>query len=43
MTAYYLHLGEFSQFVLKDLDRQIETLDLEASQPLLPQAVSQAS
>jgi hypothetical protein len=43
MTAYYLHLGDFSQFVLKDLDRQIETLDLEASQATLPQPISQAS
>jgi radical SAM superfamily enzyme YgiQ (UPF0313 family) len=40
MMAYYLHLGEFSQVVLKDVDRQIETLDLEASQRPFPQAVS---
>jgi hypothetical protein len=40
MIAYYLHLGEFSQFVLKDVDRQIEALDLEASQGTLSQAVS---
>jgi hypothetical protein len=40
MIAYYLHLGDFAQFVIKDLDRQIETLDLEASQAPLPQAVA---
>jgi radical SAM superfamily enzyme YgiQ (UPF0313 family) len=39
MIAYYLHLGEFSQFVLKDLDRQIDTLDLEASQRPYSRAV----
>ena len=43
MIAYYLHLGDFSQFVLKDLDRQIDALDLEASQTALPQTISQAS
>ena len=32
MIAYYLHLGEFAKFVIKDLDRQIATLDLEPSQ-----------
>jgi hypothetical protein len=42
MIAYYLHLGDFSQFVLKDLDRQIEALDLETSPTPLPQVVSQA-
>jgi radical SAM superfamily enzyme YgiQ (UPF0313 family) len=31
MIAYYLHLGEFAQFVIKDIDRQIEELDIEAS------------
>ena len=40
MIAYYLHLGEFAQFVIKDLERQIETLDLEASQERFPQAVA---
>ena len=40
MIAYYLHLGDFAQFVIKDLDRQIEALDLEASQTPLPQAVA---
>lgn len=43
MIAYYLHLGDFAQFVIKDLDRQIETLDLEASAGPLPQAVSASS
>ncbi len=43
MIAYYLHLGDFSQFVLKDLDRQIETLDLEVAQGASPQSVSVAS
>jgi radical SAM superfamily enzyme YgiQ (UPF0313 family) len=40
MTAYYLHLGTFAQFVIKDLDRQIETLDLEASERQFSQAAS---
>ncbi len=43
MIAYYLHLGDFAQFVIKDLDRQIEALDLEASQAPLPQAVALSS
>jgi radical SAM superfamily enzyme YgiQ (UPF0313 family) len=32
MTAYYLHLGDFAQFVIKDIDRQIEALDAEAGE-----------
>jgi radical SAM superfamily enzyme YgiQ (UPF0313 family) len=32
MIAYYLHLGEFSQFVIKEVDRQIDALDIEATE-----------
>ena len=39
MIAYYLHLGDFAQFVIKDLDRQIETLELEEASGPVPQAV----
>jgi len=28
MIAYYLHLGDFAQFVIKDVDRQIEALNM---------------
>jgi radical SAM superfamily enzyme YgiQ (UPF0313 family) len=30
MIAFYLHLGTFAQFLIKDLDRQIPALDAEA-------------
>jgi radical SAM superfamily enzyme YgiQ (UPF0313 family) len=36
MIAYFLHIGEFAKFVVKDIDRQIEALDLEASRKPLP-------
>ena len=32
MTAYYLHLGDFSKLVLKEVDQWIETADVEAAQ-----------
>jgi radical SAM superfamily enzyme YgiQ (UPF0313 family) len=31
MIAFYLHLGTFAQFLIEDLDRQIESLDDEAA------------
>jgi radical SAM superfamily enzyme YgiQ (UPF0313 family) len=31
MIAFYLHLGTFAQFLIKDLDRQIQVLDDEAA------------
>jgi hypothetical protein len=33
MTAFYLHLGNFAQVLIKDLDRQIDALN-EGPQPL---------
>ncbi len=43
MTAYYLHLGEFAQFVIKDLDRQIEELANEPAPALIPQPAAMAA
>ena len=31
MIAFYLHLGDFAQFLIADLDRQIAALDDEAA------------
>ena len=42
MIAYYLHLGEFAQFVIKDLDRQIDALEIEAVQAPVRQPVAVA-
>ena len=36
MSAYYLHLGDFSKLVIKEVDERVEALDLEAA--LNPQA-----
>ena len=40
MSAYYVHLGEFAEFVINDLERQMETLTLKTSQKPLTQAAS---
>jgi hypothetical protein len=38
LMVFYLHLGPFAAFVVKDLDRQIEELDREAQRILKPAA-----
>jgi radical SAM superfamily enzyme YgiQ (UPF0313 family) len=40
MIAFYLHLGTFAQFLIKDLDRQIQAVDDEAARQ--PRALKQA-
>jgi radical SAM superfamily enzyme YgiQ (UPF0313 family) len=42
MMVFYLHLGTFAQFVIKDLDRQIAELDDEMSQAPVPKAQAPA-
>jgi hypothetical protein len=40
MSAYYLHLGEFAEFVINDLDLQMEILDLKLPRSHFPRRVS---
>ena len=37
LAAFYAHLGQFSQFVIRELDRQIDEIDREPA-PLLAQS-----
>jgi hypothetical protein len=36
MTAYYLHLGIFAEFLIKDLEREIRAIDDEGSPQKVP-------
>jgi hypothetical protein len=36
-VAFYLHVGSFAQFLIENLDRQIQAIDDEAAPQLQPQ------
>jgi hypothetical protein len=41
--AFYLHLGDFAQFVIADLDRKIQDIDAEAAQQSRPITIAQSA